>query len=85
MCTPRQHTWAVVIYYLYKQYSNVIKYGKIYMYADDTTLAVSSSDVKDISMKLEPDLESLSKWLSDNKLFFFNTDKKEGYVSWYQC
>ena len=33
--------------------SNVIKYGKIYMYADDTTLSVSSSDVKDISMKLE--------------------------------
>ena len=39
------------------------------MYADDTTLSVSSSDFKDISMKLESDLESLSKWLSDNKLF----------------
>ena len=25
--------------------SSVIKYGKIYMYADDTTLSVSTSDV----------------------------------------
>ena len=56
--------------------SNVIKYGKIYMYSDDTTLSVTSSDVKDISMKLESDLESLSKWLRDNKLSL-NTDKTE--------
>ena len=54
--------------------SSVIKRGNIFMYADDTTLSVSSTDVKDISKKLESDLESISKWLCNNKLFL-NTDK----------
>ena len=54
--------------------SSVIKHGNIFMYVDDTTLSVSSTDVKDISKKLESDLESISKWLCNNKLFL-NTDK----------
>ena len=54
--------------------SSVFKHGNIFMYADDTTLSVSSTDVKDISKKLEFDLESISKWLCNNKLFL-NTDK----------
>ena len=54
--------------------SSVIKHGNIFMYADDTTLSVSSTDVKDISKKLESDLESISKWLGNNELFL-NTDK----------
>ena len=44
------------------------------MYADDTTLCVSGNDVNDIVKKLESDLKSISKWLSENKLFL-NTDK----------
>ena len=38
-------------------------------YADDTNLSVNSNGVKDISMKLESDLESLSKWLIISKLY----------------
>ena len=44
------------------------------MYADDTILSVSSTHVNDISKKLESDLESISKWLCNNKVFL-NTDK----------
>ena len=53
---------------------NVIKHGKISMYADDTTLYVSESDVSNMSMKLADDINAITKWLLDNKLFL-NTDK----------
>lgn len=53
---------------------NVIKYGKMSMYADDTTLSVSGDNVVDICSKLEYDLEALANWLRQNKLFL-NTDK----------
>ena len=36
---------------------NVIKYGDIYMYADDTTLSVKGDNAVDISRKLKLDLE----------------------------
>ena len=53
---------------------NVIKYGDISMYADDTTLSVKGDNAVDISRKLKLDLEALVIWLRNNKLFL-NTDK----------
>ena len=47
--------------------SNVIQHGKVFMYADDTTLSVCGNDVNDISKKLEDDLSLLGNWLNDNK------------------
>ena len=44
------------------------------MYADDTTLAVTGTDVKDISSKLTSDLHEITNWLHTNKLFI-NTEK----------
>ena len=52
----------------------VIKHGKISMYADDTTLYVSGSNVNVISKKLTDDMEGITKWLHNNMLFL-NTDK----------
>ena len=54
--------------------SSVISYGKISMYADDTTLSVSGNDPQDISNKLTSDLESIMKWLNVNDLVL-NTEK----------
>ena len=53
---------------------NVIRYGDISMYADDTTLSVCGNNADDISKKLKLDLEALVIWLRNNKLFL-NTDK----------
>ena len=52
---------------------NVIKYGDISMYADDTTLSVNGDNAVD-TRKLKLDLEALVIWLRNNKLFL-NTDK----------
>ena len=38
---------------------NVIKYGDISMYADDTTLSVNGDNAVDISRKLKLDLKAL--------------------------
>lgn len=44
------------------------------MYADDTTLSVSGNDPSEISSKLTSDLNAVTKWLKNHKLFL-NTDK----------
>ena len=38
------------------------------MFADDTTIYVSGRNLKFIRMKLQADIENLSKWISDNGL-----------------
>ena len=53
---------------------NVIKHGKISMYADDTTLYVSDKDVNVISKKLTEDIRAITTWLRMNTLFL-NIDK----------
>ena len=53
---------------------NVIKHGKISMYADDTTLYVSDKYVNVISKKLTEDIRAITTWLRLNKLFL-NNDK----------
>ena len=54
--------------------SEVISHGKLSMYADDTTLSVNGTNVRDISDKLTSDLNAIAKWLTNNNLFL-NTDK----------
>ncbi len=44
------------------------------LYADDTTLQASDPDLSVLEQKLNEDLESLSKWLNENRLIL-NTDK----------
>ena len=53
---------------------DVIKHGKICMYADDTTLYVEGNDVNVISKQLTEDMENIAVWLNNNMLFL-NTDK----------
>ena len=45
----------------------VIRYGKVIMYADDTTLHVSGTSLHDIQLKLQEDLNEISKWIKDNR------------------
>ncbi len=44
-------------------------------YADDTTLQASDPDLSVLEQNLNEDLESLSKWLNENRLVL-NTDKR---------
>ncbi len=44
------------------------------LYTDDTTLQASDPDLSVLEQKLNEDLESLSKWLNENRLVL-NTDK----------
>ena len=41
---------------------------KLLLYADDSALIVPGIDVKEIELKLTKELESISNWLTDNKL-----------------
>ena len=40
----------------------------LYMYADDAALVISGKNVSNIELSLSKNLESLSKWLEENKL-----------------
>ncbi len=44
------------------------------IYADDTTLQASDPDLFELLEKLSEDLESLSKWLNENR-FVLDTDQ----------
>ena len=41
---------------------------KLLLYADDSALIVTGKDLKEIELKLTKELESISNWLTDNKL-----------------
>ena len=41
---------------------------KLLLYADDSALIAPRKDVKEIELKLTKELESISNWLTDNKL-----------------
>ena len=47
---------------------NVVKHGRIDMYADDTTLSVSGSNITDIERKLTADMVEIINWININKL-----------------
>lgn len=53
---------------------HALKHCSITMYADDTTLYVHSTSLRDIQCKLQDDMNSLKEWLDVNKLKL-NTDK----------
>ena len=43
-------------------------YGKVTMYADDTSLSNEGKTIEDIKTKLMPDLSRICNWLRINKL-----------------
>ncbi|KAJ8017557.1 hypothetical protein HOLleu_44948 [Holothuria leucospilota] len=47
---------------------NVLRYGRVDMYADDTTLSVSGGNINDIERKLTVDMAEITKWINKNKL-----------------
>ena len=57
----------------------VLKEGNVIMYADDTTLYVTGSSLNEMQAKLQNDLNSIHKWILDNKLSL-NTDKTKFIV-----
>ena len=50
---------------------------KLLLYADDSALLASSSDVSEIEEILKRELESVSEWLSENRLSL--------HLDWRQC
>ena len=53
---------------------NVLKNGKIVMYADDTTLYVSGRTLSEVQMKLQSEFDTICLWIKRNKLSL-NIDK----------
>ena len=47
---------------------NVVKNGKIFMYADDTNLSTKVNKVSDISDQLIPEFTNILNWLKENRL-----------------
>ncbi len=71
------HTWPPVVHDAIKQILD--------LYADDTTLQASYLDLSVLEQTLNEDLESLSKWLNENRLVL-NTDKTVCMIlSTHQC
>ena len=49
-------------------YHNIVRQCQVRQYADGTSLAHVSSDVRDLENGLTDDLENVSKWVDANKL-----------------
>ena len=47
---------------------NLFKHSKHFLYADDTVIYLSGTDINDVVHKLQADLLSFSKWCNGNKL-----------------
>ena len=47
---------------------NVVKNGKICIYADDTNLSAKVNEVSDISDQLIPEFTNILNWLKENRL-----------------
>ena len=45
-----------------------IKHSKLYMYADDTAITYSGTDIMDVKNKIQGDINSLCKWMDMNQL-----------------
>ena len=61
--------WSSIVPPLYKNdLPCALKCSKVKMYADDTSLAQSANDIKDIDNVMNSELENLKEWLHSNKL-----------------
>ena len=74
---------AVLSCFLFIIYINDIKqaiqYSKINLFADDSTIAISCSDLNDGLNKINIDLKNLTKWICANKLSL-NVNKTKAMI-----
>lgn len=66
---PQGSILGPLIYLLYvNSMPSIIKNSKVYMYADDTVLAVSGKNIELAEKKIQEDFLQLTKWCHDNGL-----------------
>ena len=53
-----------------------VKFSRLFHFADDTNLLLSSNSIKDLRKKMNSDLKLIFEWLCANRLSL-NTDKTE--------
>ena len=53
---------------------NVFREGKVIMYADDTTLYVTGTSIRELENKLQHEMNAIGTWISNNRLHL-NTGK----------
>ena len=66
---PQGSKLAAILFILYiNDIKECLQFLKLILFADDTLVYYSGSDIKEIEKKVNEDLERLSKWLNVNKL-----------------
>ena len=78
--SPRLGSWPIVLYNVHERPS-VCSEGSpiVQLYADDTVIYVAGENSDEAAAKLQPSLNSFSKWCSANKLSL-NTNKTKMMV-----
>ena len=66
-CTARFSPWPSFIFDICQRYEGSCQ-CKLLLYAEDSALLASSSDVSEIEEILKRELESVSEWLAENRL-----------------
>ena len=66
---PQGSVLAPILFNVYiNDIGRVLRHSSIKLFADDALITISGSNIKDISEKLQMDLDNLFKWLCVNKL-----------------
>ena len=66
-CAARFNTWSF-LFLIYVNDVDAAVRCKLLLYADDSALLASSSDVSEIEEILKQELESVSEWFAENRL-----------------
>ena len=68
-CVPQGSVLGPLLFLLYiNNLQKCLKYGKSYIFADDTALIVSHKSLKSLKKRLNIDLKLLHHWLCSNKI-----------------
>ena len=69
-CSSRLDPGPLLFILYINDLPHIVRQCQVRQYADDTSLAHVSSDVRDLENGLTDDLENVSKWVDANKLKF---------------
>ena len=66
---PQGLILGLILFVIYiNDLEHSINHSKLYMYADDTAITYSGTNIVDVKNKIQGDINSLCKWMDTNQL-----------------